>query len=47
MPTFIKMDISELPALIASFSLGPMHGAAVCLIATPLWKKFRREYSDN
>ena len=22
-------------------------GAAVCLIATPLWKKFRREYSDN
>jgi len=32
MPAFIKMDISELPALIASFSLGPISGAAVCLI---------------
>ncbi|MBR5468580.1 MAG: ECF transporter S component [Firmicutes bacterium] len=32
MPFFIKMDVSELPALIASFSLGPVSGAAVCLI---------------
>ena len=32
MPSFIKLDVSELPALIASFSLGPMCGAAVCLI---------------
>jgi len=32
MPAFIKMDISELPALIASFSLGPIYGTAVCLI---------------
>lgn len=32
MPAFIKMDLSELPALIASFSLGPVYGAIVCLI---------------
>ncbi len=31
MPAFIKMDISELPALLASFSLGPWYGVAVCL----------------
>lgn len=32
MPSFIKMDFSELPALIASFSLGPLSGVMVCLI---------------
>ena len=32
MPSFIKMDLSELPALIASFALGPFAGACVCLI---------------
>lgn len=32
MPGFIKMDISELPALLASFSLGPIYGVAVCLV---------------
>ena len=32
MPAFIKMDISELPALIASFSMGPVAGIAVCFI---------------
>ena len=32
MPGFIKLDFSELPALIASFALGPLSGAAVCLI---------------
>ena len=31
-PFFVKMDISELPALLASFSLGPVYGAAVCLV---------------
>ena len=31
-PPFIKMDISELPALLAAFSIGPVYGAAVCLI---------------
>lgn len=32
MPSFIKLDISELPALIGSFSLGPVYGVAICLI---------------
>lgn len=31
-PSFLKMDLSELPALIASFSMGPLYGAVVCLI---------------
>ena len=31
-PGFIKMDFSELPALIASFAYGPISGVAVCLI---------------
>lgn len=32
MPSFIKLDISELPALLASFSIGPWYGVAVCLV---------------
>lgn len=32
MPNFIKMDLSELPALIGSFALGPVSGVAICLI---------------
>ena len=32
MPSFIKLDFSELPALIAAFAFGPVSGAAVCLI---------------
>lgn len=32
MPSFIKMDFSELPALIASFAFGPVWGVGVCLI---------------
>lgn len=32
MPSFIKLDFSEVPALIASFSLGPVSGVLVCLI---------------
>ena len=31
-PPFVKMDISELPALLASFSLGPIYGVAVCFV---------------
>ena len=31
-PPFVKLDFSELPALLASFSLGPVSGVAVCLI---------------
>ena len=32
MPAFIKRDVSELPALIASFAYGPVSGVLVCLI---------------
>ena len=32
MPNFIKMDLSEMPALVAAFSMGPLSGTAVCLI---------------
>lgn len=32
MPDFIEMDISELPALIGAFSMGPVCGVLVCLI---------------
>lgn len=31
-PSFVKMDVSELPALLASFSIGPVAGVAVCLL---------------
>ncbi len=32
MPSFIKLDFSELPALLAAFSMGPVAGVVVCLI---------------
>ena len=32
MPSFIKLDISELPALLAAFAFGPVSGVLVCLI---------------
>ncbi len=32
MPSFIKLDVSELPALIGSFSLGPVYGVVICLV---------------
>jgi riboflavin transporter FmnP len=32
MPSFIKLDVSELPALMASFAIGPFYGVIVCLI---------------
>lgn len=31
-PNFIKFDVSELPALIASFAYGPVSGVIVCLV---------------
>lgn len=36
MPAFIKLDFSELPALLATFAYGPAAGAAVCLIKNVL-----------
>lgn len=32
MPWFVKLDFSELPALLATFSMGPVSGVAVCLV---------------
>ena len=31
-PPFVKMDFSELPALLAAFSMGPLSGVMVCLV---------------
>ena len=31
-PSFIQMDISELPALIGAFAMGPVCGICVCLV---------------
>jgi riboflavin transporter FmnP len=36
MPSFIKFDFSELPALIASFAYGPLYGVAVCFLKNAL-----------
>lgn len=35
-PSFIKFDFSELPALIASFAYGPLYGALVCFVKNAL-----------
>ena len=32
MPSFIKMDLSELPALIGSFAMGPLCGVIILLV---------------
>ncbi len=32
MPAFVKLDFSELPALLAAFAYGPASGVAVCLV---------------
>lgn len=32
MPSFIKLDFSELPALLAAYTIGPISGVAVCLV---------------
>lgn len=32
MPSFLKLDFSEVPALVAAYSLGPVSGIIVCLI---------------
>ncbi|MBR7071489.1 MAG: ECF transporter S component [Clostridia bacterium] len=31
-PSFVKLDFSELPALIAAFAFGPLYGVLVCLV---------------
>ncbi len=36
MPEFIKMDLSELPALIGAFAYGPVAGVIICFIKNAL-----------
>lgn len=36
MPMFIKMDLSDLPALIGSFAIGPVAGVVICLVKNVL-----------
>lgn len=36
MPAFIKMDLSELPALLGSFAMGPLCGVIICLVKNVL-----------
>ena len=31
-PSFVKLDISDLPELLAAFSLGPVYGVVVSLL---------------
>lgn len=32
MPSFLKLDFSDLPAMLAAFAFGPVSGIAVCLV---------------
>ena len=32
LPSYLKVDFSELPALLTSFALGPVYGVIVCLV---------------
>ena len=41
MPFFVKMDISDLPELLAAFSLGPGYGVAVTLLKNLLHILFK------
>ena len=40
MPAFIKLDISDLPALLGTFSLGPVYGVAIQLVKNLLHLPF-------
>ena len=36
-PSFVKLDISDLPELLAAFSMGPLYGVAVALVKNLLF----------
>ena len=40
MPTFIKFDFSDLPALLGRFALGPVCGVLICLVKNVLHLAF-------
>ena len=39
-PSFIKLDVSDLPALLGTFSLGPVYGVAIQLLKNLLHLPF-------
>ena len=40
-PSFVKMDVSDLPELLAAFSLGPIYGVAVTFLKNLLHIVFK------
>ena len=40
-PSFVKMDISDLPALLGSFALGPVYGVVIELLKNLLHIVFK------
>ena len=46
MPAFIKLDVSDLPALLGTFSLGPVYGVAIQLVKICFWTGWDLEYWD-
>ena len=40
-PSFVKMDVSDLPALVGSFSLGPVAGSIICVLKNLLHMIFK------
>lgn len=47
-PVFAKIaEVSGWGMTILTWAIISLLGLAVCLFATPLWKRFRKEYSDN
>lgn len=40
LPTFLKLDFSNIPALIGGFSLGPVAGAAILLVKNLIYLPF-------
>ena len=46
-PSFVKMDFSDLPALLGTFSLGPVYGAAIQLVKNLLQYVTCRKLSNR
>lgn len=46
-PSFVKLDVSDLPELLAAFSLGPVYGVAVSFLKNLLFILIRGSSSGN
>ena len=40
-PSFVKLDISDLPALLGTFSLGPVYGVVIQLVKNLVYRKHK------